>query len=319
MYIARSLLKNVDIAAQREELQFREFRLFQPESTDCLPEFSGLDWDDHDWFYERQYSSIPPAPDPGAYGRISYDFEDTMLLLRLFRAGDIAFSPLRILKPDGSVATQDPYRTATEITSTSWYPFADTECSVWDTFADAARASPAWSSAWFRVVRRFFLYGSSKELNARFQYVDRFVDYAVALEAALAPEQDFSSRRVRERAAAIIGGTDDRRDVVRSTIRFVYDLRSTIGHGRELSPAQQVRLETEEMSTEQAVRDVLLATLIRVPPNDPERREFLAAIWDVPSDARTQKVTEDLRALSDSERQRVLTQFRDSPPVSRSS
>ncbi len=109
--------------------------------------------------------------------------------------------------------------------------------------------------------------------------------------------------------------SDDRKHQIRETIKFVYELRSTIGHGRELSDKQQMRVEAEGLALEQTVREVLVSALLHFPATDPARRNTLAALWDVPSEARVEKVAQELRALSDDERQQVLARTASSQPV----
>jgi hypothetical protein len=63
------------------------------------------------------------------------------------------------------------------------------ECETWKPFSDVIRKSQSWSSDWFATARRFFLSGGAKEFNAKWDDVDRILDYATALESTLVPEK----------------------------------------------------------------------------------------------------------------------------------
>src|SRR5271169_2686417 len=63
-----------------------------------------------DWILTGEYENLPPGPGPSGFGRIPMDAEDTLLLLRLFRPGDLSFARLAIREPNGHTAIQNPYR-----------------------------------------------------------------------------------------------------------------------------------------------------------------------------------------------------------------
>jgi len=139
------------------------------------------------------------------YGRIPFDVEDTLLLLRLFKPGDITFSQVGISNPNGTFADLMPYRAMASFPSTSEYRLAQDEVAAWETLARELKACDAWNSVWFTAARKFFLYGAAKELSVERGEVDRIVDFMTALEASLVPENDFVGRRLRDRAAALLG------------------------------------------------------------------------------------------------------------------
>jgi hypothetical protein len=60
------------------------------------------------------------------------------------------------------------------------------------------------------------------------------MDYTTALEAALVPESDFVSRRLRERAVKVLGLSDDDANKVKSLLKDFYSIRSTLVHGSGL-------------------------------------------------------------------------------------
>jgi hypothetical protein len=53
--------------------------------------FSSPDVDQSDWILEKSYSQLPPGPLGYPVGGIPNDIEDILLLLRLYRSGDISF------------------------------------------------------------------------------------------------------------------------------------------------------------------------------------------------------------------------------------
>jgi hypothetical protein len=58
---------------------------------------------------EREYDVIPPAPHAySGFGAIPNDAEDLLLLLRLFRPGDLAFVSVGMHKPGSQPVVQYP-------------------------------------------------------------------------------------------------------------------------------------------------------------------------------------------------------------------
>jgi hypothetical protein len=158
-------------------------------------------------------------------------------------------------------------------------------------------ASPSWESTWFGVARRFFLYGGGKEFNPYSDEVDRIVDYMIALEAALVPERDFVSRRLRERAARILQANGQADPGTIALMRDCYGVRSTIAHGGALSDDQRTLVRTKRQAFEAAVRQILAATLRTLPAGDHEHQQALAARYDISDDVRVAKLVEDFRAI----------------------
>jgi hypothetical protein len=161
------------------------------------------------------------------------------------------------------------------------YELRADEYEPWKTFADGIQASQSWRSEWFGVARRFFLYGGAKEFNPTWDDVDRIVDYATALEAAVVPEHEFSSRRFRHRAAMLVSRRTPREQkVVCKFVRQVYDLRSSIVHDNKLSKDQRNWLIENCRNLELPVRQVLTAAVQNVPAEEADRRTMLAALYD---------------------------------------
>lgn len=242
---------------------------------------------------ERDYESIPPAPvaeDYGEFGGIPWDAEDLLLLLRLFRPGDLAFVSLSMQKPCGHLTKLYPYRMISDASHNSTRPFRVDRSDVpsWEAFANSVRSSPAWNSSWFRVARRWFLYGGAKEFNPNFEdAVDRVADYVAALEAALIPESDLHiQRRLRERAVRLLSVNDGDVSATKKILTRFYGIRSTLVHGSPLSDKELSYLRDRQRWSEfeQLVRDLLVAALRRVPTEDNARVSYLVGLYE-PGDA----------------------------------
>jgi hypothetical protein len=283
MFKAFVLVRNFDSAAER--LDFGDFTIERiglkfPEFREV---FSSVDVNQDDWILEKSYT-VPPSGPPGSpVGGIPNDLEDILVLFRLYKVGDIAFVKQAIIPPSGNRVVQFPYRAMNDLNSYSAIRFdlGPDECEPWKTFAKGIQASQSWRSEWFGVARRFFLYGGAKEFNPRWDDVDRIVDYATALEAAVVPESEFSSRRFRHRAALLVSPNDpEERKVVCKLVRQVYDLRSGIVHGSKLSKDQRDWLIDNCRDLELRVRQVLTAAVQNVPAEEAERRTMLAALYD---------------------------------------
>jgi hypothetical protein len=160
------------------------------------------------------------------------------------------------------------------------FEFRPDECETWKAFANGIRESRSWDSVWFSVVRRFFLYGGANEFNPKWDDVDRIVDYATALEAALVPEMDFSRRRMSRRAALLVSRDSAEQDAVLSIVKRLYDIRSSIVHGTPLDDKQRTWLIENCGQIERRVRQVLVAAVQEVPAEDADRRTMLAALFD---------------------------------------
>lgn len=283
MFTAFVLIRNLESGANR--LDFGEFTIERVglRFKELREVFSSVDVNQDDWIFEKPYAVPPPGPPGSAVGSIPNDIEDILLLFRLYKAGDIAFVKQAIIQPSGNRVVQFPYRAMNDLNSYSAIRFelGPHECEPWKTFANGIRASQSWGSDWFSVGRRFFLYGGAKEFNPTWGDVDRIVDYATALEAAVVPESEFSSRRFRHRAAKLICPDDiEEQKVVRKLVQQVYDIRSSIVHGSKLSNDKRDWLIENCGQVELRVRQVLVAAVQNVPAEEAERRTMLAALYD---------------------------------------
>jgi len=324
MYTAYVLVRNLEGAPGEPTLSpavldFGDFKISSiPQSPRWLvgPREIFPDARYGDWVYERSYASLPPAPGPApsGFGGIPEEIEDVLLLLRLFKAGDLSFVRVKIRGLDGQLCAQYPYRAISEISTTFPYRMSQEECPKWNAFAQELRARPGWASPWFSVARRFFLYGGAKELNfykepqtgIEINEVDRIVDYTIALEATSVPEKDFVGRCLRERAALLVRKSEADRGKIKRLLRDFYDVRSTIAHGSPLSDDQRALITRDRNEFESVVRDILVEGLRNLPADEEGRKKLLQGLWR-PSDAdRAQKVFEDLGRIKDpGERQRL--------------
>jgi hypothetical protein len=265
-----------------------------------------------EWILSRAYTSIPPITENwSGFGAIPSEIEDLLLLLRLFRPGDLAFAAMQLTTPT-SKSRQYPYRAISPLVSshsTRQYVMKQTECADWETFASSLSASAQWSSGWFSVCRRFLLYGGGKEFNANFESdLDRVIDYVAALEAALVPESDFVSRRLRERAQRLLdlrGNTDPS---AKKCINEFYAVRSTLVHGSPLGSDQMALLRDENRwwRFEKLVREVLVEALRRVPAEESQRRAYLTSLYDLTDSERAEQLRQSYKAIEDREVKQTL-------------
>jgi hypothetical protein len=271
-----------------------------------------------DYVYDRRYASIPPAREaaPSGYGAIPEDVEDALLLLRLFKPGDLAFAQFKVQEPDGKLHPQFPCRLIFNATPGGTpYHMAPEECTNWDAFASELKRKLAWHSPWFRVARRFFLYGGAKEFNCHkypgteINEVDRIVDYMIALEATLAPEKDdFIGKRLRERAVKLLGKEGEQAHQTSELLNGFYDLRSIVAHGSPLSDADRDFIEKNKEDFEHTVRELLVEGLRKLPPSDDDRKQKLNEWWAASDAERAQKVFEDFGKVKNREEKRRLVE-----------
>jgi hypothetical protein len=289
MFKALVLVRNFESGAER--LDFGDFTIERVglKFEELRKVFSSVDVNQDDWVFEKTYAVPPPGPPGSPAGGIPNDVEDILTLFRLYKVGDIVFVKQAIIQPSGNRVVQFPYGAMNDLNSYSALRFelGPDECQPWTTFAEGLRASQSWGSEWFSVARRFFLHGGATEFNPKWDDVGRIVDYATALEAAVVPESESSSRRFRHRAAMLVCPKDaDGQKVVCKLVRQVYELRSSVVHGSKLSKGQRDWLVENCVDVELRVRQVLTAAVQNVPPDEAERRTMLAALYDPTDDDR---------------------------------
>ena len=296
---AYALIRN--FSSDADELRFSQFRLrhirqgFDRELLEHAERlFPTLKprWDD--WIYECHYESVPPSntDSGGLLGGVPIDTENVLMLLRLFRPGDITFAG-QAFERGNELLWQQPYRLLADLTSSRHYELKQTECEEFDAFSTELTPFFSCGATWFDVARRFFLYGGAKEFNRHHDAVDRIVDYMIALESTLVFETEFISRRLRERAVRLL-----RREATAliHLLRDFYGVRSTIVHGTPLSKTNREVLDRMP-EFEEAMRAVLVAAIRAIPPDEQRRRIFLTSLYEIGDSERADKIQQDLWSL----------------------
>ena len=283
MFKAYVLVRNLESGAAG--LDFGEFtiNLVGLRFKELREVFSSVDVNQDDWIFEKSYERLPLDPPGSPVGGIPNDIEDILLLLRLYKTGDISFIKPAIILPSGNTHVLLPYRAMNDVNSYSPLRFnvESWECQAWRAFADGIRKSQSWSSDWFAAARRFFLCGGAKQFNPKRDDWDRILDYATALESTLVPEKDYNSRRMRRRAAALIAPNNPTEmEVIVSFMKRFYEIRSRIAHGSRLGDETRRWLFENGGQVELRVRQVLVTAVQKLPPGEEDRRIALAGLYD---------------------------------------
>jgi hypothetical protein len=309
MFKACVLVRNLESLA--ESLDFGEFTIDRVglRFKELREVFSSVDVNQDDWIFEKSYAPLPPGPPGSPVGSIPNDIEDILLLLRLYKIGDISFIKLAIIPPSGNAIVQFPYRAMNDLNSYSLLRFnvESNECKSWKVFADGIRESQSWRSDWFGVARRFFLYGGAKEFNPKWDDVDRILDYTSALESTLVPEKDYNTRRISRRAATLIAPDNpaEMEVIVRFMKRF-YEIRSRIAHGSRLGDENREWLFENCGQVELGVRQVLVAAVQKLPPGEEDRRVALAGLFDPTDEDRGNSAFEKFREIKTAEVRKAI-------------
>jgi hypothetical protein len=306
-YVAYILIQNFE--SKSEELAFEKFRIKRIDNSNWnemksifRPIFVKR-FGHH--FVERRYDKVPKLPedqeDVSALGHIPYDSEDLMLLLRLFKAGDIVYMAGVVETPEGDLLSQYQYPMAfSQYHSPYHYRMSEQEIPAFNAFCEESAKWPGWDSEWFKLARRYFLWGGAKEFHPG-RDNERILDYMIALEASFVPETDFVSRRLRERTAAILGGTEEQKTVFRKKMNDLYGIRSALAHGNTLSSEQTRFLEEKRLVIEEDVRRLLKVILENCQSSEDERRRYLSGLYDISDHERAEKIISDFRAIKDTE------------------
>jgi hypothetical protein len=284
------LVRNLKSGAQ--VLDFGDFTIsvVGPRFNEFREVFSSRDVDPGDWTLEKSYAQLPT------------DIEDTLLLLRLYKVGDISFIKQAIIDPAGDIFTPAPYRAMNDVNSYSsrelQFEVQPGESRSWKAFADGIRGCPSWTSDWFAAARRFFLTGGAKIFDPNGDDVDRIVDYATALESTLVWEHDYIARRIRHRAAALIASDNPAEmEVIISFLNKFYEIRSRIVHGSKLSDKNREWLSEHWKQVELRVRKILVEAVRRLPPEEEGRRVALAGLNDPTDEDRGSSAYEKFRDI----------------------
>jgi len=212
---------------------------------------------------------------------------DLFVLLRLFSSGNLCFEAISIHNANEGWGTLGQYVILSRIPpGYSKWRLSEEDAASFEEFARRLQSSPGWDSAWFVVASRMFLLFSSVELNLHWgssepYALTRPLGYMVALEAALVPEKDFVGRRLRERAARLLGLDGEAGDAMRKRLAVMYDIRSKLAHGSPLLDRDTCALKANMPEFESDVRKILCAALRGVPKDECERRGYLSGLYDV--------------------------------------
>jgi len=300
MFKAFTLVRNLESSA--DGLDFGEFTI-NPVGLrfkELREVFSSLDVNQDDWIFEKSYTQLPPGPPGSAVGGIPNDIEDILLLLRLYRHGEIAFIKLAIILPSGKRHFHLPSRVMNDLNSYSSPKFdlKSEERGSWKEFANDIQKSQSWTSDWFTAARRFFLSGGAKPFNPQRDDVDRMVDYATALESTLVPEKDYNTRRISRRAAALIAPDNPAEtEVIVRFMKKFYEIRSRITHGSTLGDENREWLFENCGQVELRVRQVLVTAVQKLPPGEADRGVTLARMYDPTDEDRGSFAFEKFREI----------------------
>jgi hypothetical protein len=309
MFKALVLVRNLESRAER--LDFGEFAISRVglRFKELREVLSSLDVNQDDWILEKSYTQLPLGPPGSPVGGIPNDIEDTLLLLRLYKAGDISFIKQAIIQPTGHTFVQFPYRAMNDLNSYSVLRFEIelNECGSCKAFAESIRRSQSWSSDWFTAARRFFLSGGAKQFNPKWDDVDRILDYATALESTLVPEKDYNTRRISRRAAALIAphNLEEIEVIVRFMKKF-YEIRSRIAHGSRLGDENREWLFENCGRVELRVRQVLATAVQKLPSGEEDRRVALAGLYDPTDEDRGNFAFEKFREIKTAEVRKAI-------------
>lgn len=300
MFKALVLIRNFESSV--EHLDFREFAVKRIglEFKELREIFSSIDVNQDDWLFEKSYSKEPLGPFGSPVDGISNDVENTLVLLRLYKPGDLSFIKQAIIPPGGKALVQVPNRAMNDLNSYSRLRFevGPEECQNWKAFADRIRQSQSWRSDWFATARRFFLSGGAKQFNPKGDDVDRIADYATALESTLVPEKDFNTRRISRRAAVLIAQNGiEEIELIARFIKKFYEIRSRIVHGSRLGDESREWLLENWRQIEIRMRQILLAAVQALPPREKDRRATLSELYDLTDEDRGGFVVEKFKEI----------------------
>ena len=305
MFKALVLVRNLSCP---ERLDFGEFTVDRvgPRFKELREVFLSGDVNLDDWILEKSYEQSSVGP-PGSRN----DIEDILLLLRLYKAGDISFIKQAIIQPNGMASVQLSNRAMNDLNSYSSpllrFEARSEDCELWRGFADAVRKSQSWSSDWFTAARRFFLTGGAKPFKPESDDVDRILDYATALESTLVPEKDYVTRRLTRRAAAMIApDIPAELEVIVKFVRRFYEIRSRIAHGSSLGDENKKWLLENCRQIELRVRNVLVTAVQKLPPGEEDRRAVLAGLYDPSDEDRGSFAFEKFREIKTAEVRKAI-------------
>jgi hypothetical protein len=290
----------VNLESSKDELDFGDFKITKLDNTTrtfdlVQQEFGKGNVSFGDWLLEWESGVVPE------------NAEDYLLLLRLFKAGDISFTRVSAQSPSGEKLMVAPYELISDINRNSSFPstYEYEDCERFKEFAPRIRKSIGWTSQWFKIARSAFQLGCSKEFHVDVDSpannkVDRILYFMISLKAVFTPEDEFVGKRLRERVSSLIGRKEeDDKKVMKKLLGRFYDVRSTIAHGGELSRTQRTFVRDNRSRFEEVVRDALKISMEEFPADEKRRPVFLKNLFDVTDKERSDKIVQDFRAIKD--------------------
>jgi hypothetical protein len=289
MLEALAVVHNFSSSAEVSVLEFGEFTLRRIDASNYdtyRTFFTSGDVFFNDWVYSRFYPDRVLASPimSGSLKGIPQDTEDVLFLLRLYKVGDIGFHNQIVRSPGGRTKIeQAPYSNMNALNRNSVFTteLEPEECPKFIEFANGIRSSQSWGAPWFSIARRYFMYGSGKEYMPQWDEVDRIVNYGTALEATLTPEQDFTKNRFMNRATRLMAENDGDSKATLSRMKELYNMRSTIVHGRGLVQENIEWLTDNAFEIELATRNILTLGVQYIPAEEEARKVYLSQLYDV--------------------------------------
>jgi hypothetical protein len=259
-----------------------------------------------DWFFVRTYEEAAWIA-PQNRDNMIRDLEDVVLLLRLFQTGELGVVSVVITSDDGESPSRLMWnRSMSPDDAHPDYEFGEEDVPAWVEFASTILPSEAWTSSWFKTARRFFTYGAATPVELYWGEADRYVNFCIALEAILVPEQDRVGIRLRRRSAALLNLTGEEQKSTDKLLKDFYDLRSTTAHGRELSNMQKEILNAGHYEFEDLFRRLVVASLQQLPKGDDEREVMVRAMYDLSAQERVDLFVQSYKSLGAEERAMAL-------------
>lgn len=221
--------------------------------------------------------------------------EDLLLLLRLYKEGDLIFIAHQKTNENESIVMLPyPMVFAHPFPPFTYYCLDMADIPKLNMFFAEVPTWQGWKSPWFNIAKHYFLWGGSKEFIPGCNN-ERILDYMIVLEAMLICEKHFVSRRLKERAAKMLND----KGILKLLNKF-YDFRSRLAHGNNLSPKDIQYINTNRDEFENAVRYLFKKSLQCCPAEKKRREEYLKDLYDIADIDRGKKLITDFDSIKDS-------------------
>ncbi|MCX5901559.1 MAG: HEPN domain-containing protein, partial [Proteobacteria bacterium] len=180
------------------------------------------------------------------------------------------------------------------------YKMFTTDIPVFNLFTAQALGTQGWNAPWLDIARKFFLWGVSKEFFPG-RDNERILDYMIALESLLVIDNDFISKQIRERAAALHPITG-----IKELINKFYAFRSIIAHGSKLNSKAIDYINKNMDNFEDIVRCLLLKAITLCPSDEDKRNVFLLSLYKITDKDRAEKIIADYKKIKLSKIQHAI-------------